>query len=225
MWDQWASGCKARPERVPTLTPGKPTVKPATMSRILARRLQVGLVLAAVSLVAPAVIADSKVAVVDTQRAVMETEDGLRMQASLKKIFDQRQQELDQKQNDLQREREELDKQRGVLSQQALQERAEKWQAEMMQVQQRFVQYNKELQSKQNELMQPILAKALDVVRRIATEQGYAVVVDKQAVPYAREDLDLTDRVIQGYNSAPAQPAAGAPATPARAAAKPAASK
>ncbi|MEN9578337.1 MAG: hypothetical protein RJA70_1346 [Pseudomonadota bacterium] len=185
------------PERLAVLTPGEPAVKPATMSRALSRRLQGGLFLGALSLVAPTVIADSQVAVVDTQRAVMETEDGLRMQASLKKIFDQRQQEIDQKQNDLQREREELEKQRTVLSQEVLRQRAEKWQAEMMQVQQRFGEYNKELQSKQNELMQPILAKALEVVRRIATEQGYAVVVDKQAVPYARADLDLTDRVIR----------------------------
>lgn len=172
------------------------------MSRILARRLQLGLVLGAATLLAPSAVAEgSTVAVVDTQRAVMETEDGLRMQATLKKLFDQRQRELDKQQNELQKEREELEKQRGVLTPEALAKRAEKWQAEMVQVQQRFVNYNKELQAKQNEMMQPILQKTLGVVRRIAAEEGYALVVDKQAVPYSREDLDLTDRVIQSSNS------------------------
>jgi outer membrane protein len=101
-----------------------------------------------------------------------------------------------------------------VLSQEALASRVEKWQHEVMQVQQVFVDYNKELQKKQNELMQPILGKVLGTVRRIATSEGYGMVIDKQAVPYVRNDLDLTDRTITAYNSGGAEPAAVVPATP-----------
>ena len=46
-----------------------------------------------------------KVAVVDLQRAVMQTEDGLRMQATLKKLFDSRQVELNKKQSELQKQK------------------------------------------------------------------------------------------------------------------------
>ena len=38
--------------------------------------------------------AQTKVGVIDVQRAVASTEDGLRAQATLKKLFDNRQQEL-----------------------------------------------------------------------------------------------------------------------------------
>jgi outer membrane protein len=176
------------------------------------RWLSGALVALGIGLLAPTLVADMKVGVVDTQRAVMETEDGLRMQATLKKLFDKRQQEIDKKQNEMQRERAEIEKQRGVLSQQALAARVEKWQREAMEVQQRFMQYNQELQQKQNELMQPILQRALGTVRRIATSEGYVMVIDKQAVPYVRSDLDLTDRVITSYNGggAPAPAASGA---------------
>src|SRR5262245_25799865 len=141
--------------------------------------------------------AESKIAVIDTQRAIMETEDGLRAQATLKKLFDKRQHELDKKQTDLQKEREDIEKQQGVLSKQALQKRVEKWQREMMQLQTVFVEYNKELQKKQNELTQPIFQRAMGIIRRLASQEGYDVVVDKQAVPYVRSDLDVTDKVIQ----------------------------
>jgi outer membrane protein len=141
-----------------------------------------------------------RVAVVDTQRAVMETEDGLRMQATLKKLFDSRQRELDKKQEDLQKEREDIDKQKDVLSKAALAKRFDKWQREMVQLQTVFVEYNKELQKKQGEITQPIFQKAMGIIRRMATQDGYDVVVDKQAVPYVRTDLDLTDRVITMYN-------------------------
>ena len=37
-------------------------------------------------------------------------------------------------------------------------------------------------------------------IGRIAKKNGYDVVVDAQAVPYVRSDLDLTGQVIQMYN-------------------------
>ena len=57
----------------------------------------------------------------------------------------------------------------------------------MMQLQTVFVEYNKELQKKQNELTQPIFQKAMGIIRRMATQDGYDVVVDKQAVPYVAQ--------------------------------------
>ena len=70
----------------------------------------------------------------------------------------------------------------------------------MVQLQTVFVEYNKELQKKQGELTQPIFQKAMGIIRRLATQEGFDVVVDKQAVPYSRSDLDVTDRVITMYN-------------------------
>jgi outer membrane protein len=162
--------------------------------------------------------AQTKVAVVDTQRAIMESEDGLRAQATLKKLFDKRQRELDKKQEDLQKERDDIEKQQGVLGKGALAKRVEKWQREMMQLQAVFVEYNKELQKKQNEITQPIFQKTMGIIRRMASQEGYDMVVDKQAVPYVRSDLDLTDRVIQlvnqGGGDATPAPAGKAPAKP-----------
>lgn len=158
--------------------------------------------LAGLMLVAPATaLAEQKIAVVDTQRAVMETEDGMRAQATLKKVFDNKQRELDKKQEDLQKEREDIEKQRNVLSAEAWQKRVESWQRDMAQLQSIFLEYNKELQKKQGELTEPIFRKTVGIIRRLATTEGYDLVVDKQAVPYVRGDLDLTDKVIQLVNS------------------------
>jgi len=178
--------------------------------------------------------AQSRIGVVDTQRAIMETEEGLRAQATLKKLFDSKQRELDKKQEDLQKERDDIEKQRKVLSAEAWQKRAEVWQREMAELQAVFLEYNKEIQKKQNELTQPIFQKTLGAIRRIATTEGFDIVVDKQAVPYVRGDMELTDKVIQMVNGGAvpegteAKPAADpkkapAPASPAPAAPIPAA--
>ncbi len=170
---------------------------------------------------APRAHAEGRVAVVDVQFAVMQTEDGIRAQATLKKLFDKRQQELDNKQVELQKTREDIEKQSRVISREALQKRMEDWQRAMIELQTVFVEYNKELQKKQGELTQPVLRKMLGIIGRIAKKNGYDVVVDKTAAPYARPDLDLTERVIQLYNSgdsgedeAPKDKPEGAPTPP-----------
>ncbi len=186
-------------------------------SRVLSRRIlprSVALAFAVAALGASSMAsAQMRVAVVDTQRAVMETEDGLRAQATLKKLFDKRQRELDQKQKDLQKEREEIEKNRAQMNNEAMAKRVENWQREMAQVQAVFVEYNKELQQKQNELTSPIVQKTVGIIRRLATQEGYDLVLERQAATYFRSDLDLTDKVITLYNrgesaAPPAAPAA-----------------
>lgn len=169
--------------------------------------------------------AESKFAVVDLQRAMMETEDGLRMQANLKKLFDSKQQTLETKQAELDRERADIEKQESVISQEALRKRAEAWQREVLALQQMSVTYNQEMQTKQSEMTKPIFEKTSQIIRRLATNEGYDLVVDRMAVAYVRSDLDLTDRVITLYNGGVAPAASGAPASAAPAKAAPAPAK
>lgn len=163
-------------------------------------------VVACVSLFAPAANAQSKIGVVDVQRAVMQTEDGLRAQATLKKLFDSRQQELNKKQTDLGKQKEDIDKQAKVMSQAALQKRAEEWQKAMMELQAVFLEYNKELEKKQKEITDPIVEKVLGIVKRLAASENFDMVVERQVAHYYRNDLDITDRCIQLYNSGGAAP-------------------
>ena len=149
---------------------------------------------------APLARAEGKIAVVDVQRAVMQTEDGIRAQGTLRKLFDKRQQELDAKQTELGKAREDIERQAKVVSRETLQRRMEDWQRRMIELQSVFVEYNKELQKKQGELTEPILRKMMGIIGRVAKRDGYEAVIDKQAAPYIRPDLELTDQVVQMYN-------------------------
>ena len=158
--------------------------------------------------------AQSKVAVIDVRRAVLETEQGLRVQATLKKLFDNRQVELDGKQRQLQADKETLDKeaQAGKLPKEQLQKKYETLQRAAAELQTTMVDYEREMQRKEGEMTTPILQGVLDAVKRIASQEGFEMVLEKSAVPYFRGDLELTDRAIQLYNSG--QPGGAAPAAP-----------
>lgn len=181
----------------------------SSLGRALARIVALALITAAtLGLSERLASAEGKVAVVNVQQAVMQTEDGIRAQATLKKLFDKRQQELDARQTELGRAREDIEKQSRILSRQALEKRMEDWQRRMVELQTKFVENNKELQEKQGQLTQPILKKMLGIIARLAKKSSYELIIDKQAVPYARPDLDLTEQVVQMYNSGDAGDAA-----------------
>jgi outer membrane protein len=185
---------------------------------MIPNRLRFALALALASLfllTAPVAAAQMKIAVVDMQRAVMETEDGLRAQATLKKLFDRRQHELDARQDELKRARDDIEKQAKVLSKEALDRRMAEWQQSMAELQGVFMEFNKELQKEQNKMTQPILNRVVSVLRQLAAQDGYDAILERNAVPYARTDLDITDRVIQRYNTGGAGAAAPATSAPA----------
>ncbi|MBK6515397.1 MAG: OmpH family outer membrane protein [Polyangiaceae bacterium] len=140
-------------------------------------------------------------AVIDLRGAVAQTEDGIRAQAQLKKLLDRRQHELDGKQTALARLRGDIERQSRFLSREALTRRMEMWQKEMIGLQSVFVDYNKELEKKQAELTGPILARMVALITKLARQNGYDIVIDKQVVPYTRPDLDITDRIVQMYNA------------------------
>jgi outer membrane protein len=140
-------------------------------------------------------------AVIDLQGAVTQTEDGIKAQAQLKKLLDRGQQDLDNKQIGMSKMRADIERQARFLSREALNRRMEMWQKEMVQLQSVYLNYNKELDKKQSELMAPIIQRMIALITKVAREKGYDVVIEKRAAPYSRGDLDITDRVVQMYNS------------------------
>jgi outer membrane protein len=77
----------------------------------------------------------------------------------------------------------------------------EDWQQRMLKLQNDFLEYQKELQKRQAELTLPIVNKVKEIISRLAKKNGYEVVIDKQVALYVRTDLDLTEQVVQMYNS------------------------
>ena len=150
------------------------------------------------------------------QRAVIETNAGAAAQQQLKKILASQQSELEGKQKKLQADKESLEKlaKAGKVPQADLQHRAEELQRQYAEYQQRLVDSQRAMQQKDGELMQPILQGLLAVVRRIAAQEGYELILEKSAVPYYNSNLDVTDKAIQMFNSQGAPAPAKAPPAP-----------
>lgn len=147
--------------------------------------------------------AQDKVGVVDIARALSETEDGRQAKAKLKKLFDSRQKDLDKKKNELMAMKESVEKQASVLSREVLAQKSQDLQKAFAQLQDTYMQFQKELSAKENELTKDILARMEIIVRRIGQKEGYSLILDRNeaGVVYVPSTNDLTDLVIQKYNA------------------------
>ena len=78
----------------------------------------------------------------------------------------------------------------------------EKYQADLMDLQNEYMQYQQELSSKEAELTQVILEKMQGILRRIGQTDGYTLIVEANegGVVWVPSNLDLTDVLIQRYN-------------------------
>jgi len=151
---------------------------------------------------ASTVDAQVKIGVVDLQRAINETEDGRQAKRRLKKLFDERQESLNAAQEKLKTQKENLERQQDVLSPDALKKKVDAYQADLMNLQNEYVQYQQELQAKEGELTQVILEKMQEILRRIGQTEDYTLIVEANegGVVWVPSNLDLTDVLIQRYN-------------------------
>lgn len=145
--------------------------------------------------------AQTKVAVIDMQKAINETNEGARANDTLKKLFDQRQVELNGIQDKLVGEKTSLEKRCQKLPQAQCQAGMEELQKKLFELQNLMMQYQQDIQTKQAKATQPILAKMLVIVGRLAQQNSFDMVIDKMAVHIHQPTADLTDQAIKIYNT------------------------
>jgi outer membrane protein len=171
--------------------------------------------------------AELKIGYVNLQQAVSEVDEGKAARDALKKEFEQKQKTLDDKQNELKRMKEDLDKQMVVMSEEAKREKAMEFERKVNEMQQVYVQMQKDLSEREREMMKVIFDKMETVIKDIAQAEGYTYVFEQQnaGLIVAPPTANMTNELVRRYNvkfkggGAPAKKAEGKKASPAPAAA------
>ena len=85
----------------------------------------------------------------------------------------------------------------------AMQKKVEEYYRLVNELQQSYMRYQKELTTKEAELTQDILLKMQKILEEMGRAEGYTMIYDRSsgAVVWGPAHLDLTDRLIQKYNS------------------------
>jgi outer membrane protein len=141
-----------------------------------------------------------KIGYVDVQRAVQEVEEGKAARSRLKAELDQKRQNLDQKRANLEKMKADYDKQAPVLSEDAKRKRQEDLQKAFVDAQNEAGQMQEELSGKEQEAMQNISKRLLQVVAEVSDKENFTFVLDKAALLYAPAASDITNEIVRRYN-------------------------
>src|SRR5256886_10359548 len=155
-----------------------------------------------------------KMGYVDVQRAVQEVEEGKAARGRLQSELQQKRSDLEKKRADLEKMRADYDKQAPVLSDDAKRQRQEQLQKAFLEAQTAAGQMQEERSGKEQEAMQSISKRLLQVVAEISDRENFTFVLDKAALLYAPAASDMTNEVVRRYNERFGTGAATAGKTP-----------
>lgn len=158
------------------------------------KKLLLGLLFAVTSLSIFA--SDEKMGVVDMGAVRSKTPAIEQMQKSLQQQFASREQQIQQAQQQMQQDLAKLNRDASVMSASDKDALTKKAQAEQQNIRTMVGALQKDYYSKQNELLQKVIAKMQIAVSKVAKEKGLSIVLPKEAILYATNYTDITQDVI-----------------------------
>ena len=170
------------------------------MSRIPGLRAL--LVCSALCFMAAAAAAQTKVAVINLQRAVLESDEIQKASAAMEAKFKPRQQEIEKLQRDLQGIQQQLQAGAGKLTQQAEADLTAQGQRKQRDMQRMSDDLQADVTADRNEVLGKSSQKMSEVVKKLAEEKGYDMVVDVTNTVYFKPAMDITAEALAAYNKA-----------------------
>ena len=155
--------------------------------------------------------AQLKVAVVNVQKAMIDSDELKQVSASVEAKYKPKQDELLKMQQDLQSIQTQL--QSNKLTAQAQQDLNLQGQRKQRDAQRLSDDLQQEFDRDRQDILGKAAAKMTEVVKKMAEEKGYDIVIDVSQAIYFKPALDVTADALAAYNKAyPAPAAAAAPA-------------
>jgi outer membrane protein len=164
-----------------------------------ARGLIVGLFLANVAFAESA----PKIGYVDLQRALNESESGKKAKEEFKVQVDKLQAQLKKQKDEIDNLKEQLEKKALVMKEEERTNLEDDYRKKMRDFERNYKDSQTDLQKKDNELTGGIIKDLQDIIRAYGEREGYTLILEatNSAVLYGAKGADLTDPVMQQYNS------------------------
>jgi outer membrane protein len=142
-----------------------------------------------------------KIGFIDAQKVLENSKTGKQVKSRMEEYLKPRQKIIDDQKDELRRLEEDLNRQTSVLSPEAKKAKEEDFRKKLSDYQKRAMELNDEVQSKKLEVLKDFNKKLEEAARQIAEKEGFTFVFDKNAdggsLVYARDNYDLTDKVIE----------------------------
>jgi outer membrane protein len=144
----------------------------------------------------------TKIAFIDLQRVLARSAAGVAAREQLEKERATIQKDMDGRRQELEKMRDELEKKGALMTVDARREKTEQLERKRRDAARAADDYGKELEKKEGQLLQKVLAEVSGVIEKVGKERNFYMIVEKRGagVIYASTDADLTDEIIRAYD-------------------------
>jgi outer membrane protein len=146
------------------------------------------------------VSAQVKVAVINLQKAVLESDEIKKASTGLEAKFKPRQQELEKLQNEIQVIQQQLQSNAGKLNPQAEADLNAQGAKKQRELQRKGEDLQADVDRERNEILGKSTQKMGEVVKKLAEEKGYDLVVDISNTIYFKPALEITNDALAAFN-------------------------
>ncbi len=142
----------------------------------------------------------AKIGVVDLQK-IMQTSSQMKdIQQKLENAFKPRRDKLVASETTLKSDMEKFKRDSAILSSTQKKDLEKKILASQQQFERDGQQYQQELSTAHNEAMESLYTKVRAAIGKIAKDEKYDIIVQKDAAPFSVSALDVTDKVMKAIN-------------------------
>ena len=146
--------------------------------------------------------AESKLGYLDIQKALGQSDSGKAVKEQLTAKFKKYQDEINGKQEELKKLKDELETRGSLLAESKRAEKEKEYSAKLKNFQQFAKDAQEEMQGRDKELTQKVLADFEKVVQEYGRKNGYTFIfVRTEGMVFADEKVDLTDELLKLFNA------------------------
>ena len=146
--------------------------------------------------------AEGLIGLVRIQKIITSIKEGKNVQKTLEKSFNDKKVILKKDEEKIKKAQEDYKKQSMVLADAARATKEQEIQEMMMKLQNKTMEYQREIQKMEQDLKKPILEKLRPLIDDVSKESKVSMTFELSAAPivYAESKKDLTDDVIKAYD-------------------------
>ena len=160
------------------------------------------LVIVLIALFSLSAICETKVGVVNIQKIITSVKLGKNVMKTLEKSFKSKNATLKKEEDAIKKMQKDFQKQDLVLSDKAKAKKENAIRQKIAGIQQSTMKFQKEIQKQELELKKPILEKLKGVIDTVSKDEEVDITfeVSQSPVVYAKNKVDLTDKVIKAFD-------------------------
>ncbi|MDZ7579643.1 MAG: OmpH family outer membrane protein [Deltaproteobacteria bacterium] len=143
----------------------------------------------------------AKIGVVDAQRVLETSSAGQAARAQIKDSYTKMEEDMKKRGAEFEELKKQFERNAMVMSQEKREDTQREMQIKQLDLQQLGKKYSGDLKELEQKLTGRIQKDVLDLTEEIGKEEGYLMIVNKPAVLYNPTAIDITDKLIQKYNT------------------------